>query len=349
MFPELEAELEWETDLERSAPPQRGFGEYEIFGTDDRLRVTNTLQIPFRFVCCIAFDIVHPTTGNRFALRGSGTLISDRHVLTAAHNVLNDHSFRPGLGFPLRYIRSTNIRVAPARNDRDLPGHDSEVQTVRVPPQWQAAANRQTANGNTTRVFAPPQCDYALLTLRNPLGARQPDAPVTMQLPAPPVAWWGHPQFGGNTRIRVISEAVLRRLRGETVNVAGYPTDKCRRLPARGSATPAQIAACTGHIPGRPEWADQGSTQWHASGRIINPLLSPGLFTFDADMTHGQSGGPVWLNWQGFRNLLAVNTGGSPRSTAPFDIIANQGVRITEVILQRLRAWMRLDRVRPNF
>src|SRR6185295_12570106 len=93
--------------------------ESEIFGHDDRRLVTNTLQIPFRFVCCLAFEVVNPSNGNRLALRGSGTLISERHVLTCAHNVLDDYSNR---SLPIRYIRSTNMLVAPARNDRDLRG-----------------------------------------------------------------------------------------------------------------------------------------------------------------------------------------------------------------------------------
>ena len=136
---------------------------------------------------------MNPSNGNRFAVRGSGTLIGERHVLTCAHNVLNDYSNR---SLPIRYIRSTNTLVAPARNDRDLPGNVSAVRTARVAPERQAAANKQAANGNTLHVFGPVQADFALLTLDTPLGSRFPLAPVTMQLPAPPLGWWGHPRFG---------------------------------------------------------------------------------------------------------------------------------------------------------
>jgi V8-like Glu-specific endopeptidase len=321
--------------------------ESEIFGRDDRRLVTNSLQIPFRFVCCLAFEVVNPSNGDRVVLRGSGTLIGERHVLTCAHNVLQDYSSR---SLPMGYLRSTNMLVAPARNDRDLLGNVSTVRTARVAPQWQAAANRQAANGNTRRVFAPVQADFALLTLDTPLGSRFP-ARVTMQLPAPPLGWWGHPRFGGNTRIRAYDAALLQRLRNQniTVNLSGYPIDKCRHRPAFRAATPAELAACTGHIRGMPEWRDQGSTQWVSTGRLIEPAQSPGLMTYDADMAEGHSGGPVWLNWQGYRNLVAVNTGGFPRLTAPFDIIANQGVRITAPLLQQLRAWIRADRVQPGF
>src|SRR5690348_2071255 len=256
--------------------------ESEIFGNDDRQPVTNTLQIPFRFVCCIAFEVVNPSNGKSIPLRGSGTLIGERHVLTCAHVVLDDHSKD---SLPMGYLRSTNMLVAPARNDRDLPGDVSAVRTARVAPQWQAAANKQAANGNTRRVFAPDQADFALLTLDTPLGSHFPLAPVTMQLPAPPLGWWGHPRFGGHTRIRAYDTALLQRLRSQniTVNLSGYPVDKCRDRPRFGAATPAQIAAC-GNIPGMPEWKDQGSTQWFSTGQLIDPLQSPGLMTYDADM-----------------------------------------------------------------
>ncbi|MFF5084627.1 trypsin-like serine peptidase [Actinoplanes sp. NPDC000266] len=318
--------------------------ETEIFLPDQRSLVTNTLRTPFRFVCCLGWEVADPHTGGRFLVRGSGTLIGERHVLTAAHNVLEDYSNRTPL--PMRYIWSANMQVAPARNDRQLLGHASTVRRMRVSPLWRAAANRQTRNGNTQRVFGPAAGDFALLTLDAPLGSRFPPV-VTMALPPPPLGWWGHPRFGGTTRIRAYDADVLRRLRRENVlvNHAGYPVDKCRDQPPRGSATPADLAACTGHIPDMPEWLDQGSTQWLSTGR----LLDPARMTFDLDAARGQSGGPVWLNWEGHRNLVAVFTGGSPRDVAPFDIVANQGVRITEPILRQLRTWMRADRADPGF
>ncbi|XVU25637.1 trypsin-like serine peptidase [Actinoplanes sp. CA-054009] len=318
--------------------------ETEIFLPDERRLVTNTLRTPFRFVCCLGWEVPNPTTGDRILVRGSGTLIGERHVLTAAHNVLDDYSNRTAL--PMRYIWSADMQVAPARNDRALLGRTSTVRTLRVSPLWRAAANRQARNGNTRRVFGPAAGDFALLTLDDPLGTRFPPV-VTMQLPPPPLGWWGHPRFGGNTRIRAYDDDLLRRLRRENVlvNHVGYPIDKCRDQPPRGPATPAELAACTGHIPDMPEWLDRGSTQWLSTGR----LLDPARMTFDLDAAQGQSGGPVWLNWEGHRNLVAVFTGGSPRDVAPFDIVANQGVRITEPILRQLRAWMRADRAEPGF
>ena len=336
-----------ERDMEAFDAPRRRSGrEYIIIGTDDRRLVTNTLSIPFRFVCCLAFEFVNPNTGDRLFRRGSGTLISDRHVLTAAHNVLNDMSqvviATPGIApFPTRYLRATNMMVAPARNDRILHGNSSSVTAMRVSRPWQATANRQTALGNINHIAAPQQSDYALLTLRFPLGAREP-LPVTMQLPPPPLGWWGHRRFGGNTRIRAYDTALLRRLRNETVNLSGYPVDKCRSGPRLRAATAAEIAACTGHVPDMEEFRDIGSTQWHSSGQLVNPFQATGLITYNLDSVAGHSGGPIWLNWEGFRNLLAIHTGN-------FNAAANRGILITGQLLSQLRTWMRADRVEPTF
>lgn len=316
--------------------------EYQIIGTDDRVRVTNTLEIPFRFVCCIELRFIHPTTGAVVPLRGSGTLISDRHVLTAAHNALVDMSTKNS-SFPINFVRPNSMFVAPARNDRNFPGWFSDVQTARVSPAWQATANRQTAAGNTAHISPPRQSDWALLTLRTPLGTRQPNAPVTMQLPAPPLAWWSHPQFGGRTRIRAYDNAHWLRLRNESLNISGYPADKCRHRPARGSATPQEIRACANsRVPDMEDFVDWASTQWRSFGRIVNPFDASGLITYSFDTAGGHSGGPVWLNWEGHRNLVAIHT-------RRHGTTANAGVRITEPLLRQLRVWMRSDRVQPTF
>ncbi len=99
------------------------------------------------------------------------------------------------------------------------------------------------------------------------------------------------------------------------------------------------------------QFRDQGSTPWVSTDRVVNPAPAdmPDMITYMADSAHGQSGGPVWLNWEGFRNLVAINTTGYPRLTTPFDIIANMGVRITEPVLRLLRGWMRADGVSATF
>lgn len=327
---ELEAEFEAAAGVGGFAGTRRSSAEYIVIGTDDRVRVTDTLEIPFRFICCLEL-LFGSSNGSR--MRGSGTLISDRHVLTAAHNVLSN---QPTSALPINFVRPNSIFVAPARNDRNFPGYFSEVQTARVSPVWQRAAS--------ARIEPPNYSDWALLTLRTPLGTRQPNAPVTMQLPAPPLGWWSHRQYGGQTRIRAFDTAHWQRLRRESLNLSGYPVDKCRHRPLKGSLTPDEANACGSvTVPDMEDFVDQGSTQWRSYGKIINPLDASGLITYSLDSAPGHSGGPIWINWEGYRNLVGIHTWGGRTATT------NAGVRITEPLLRQLRAWMRRDGVQPTF
>jgi V8-like Glu-specific endopeptidase len=306
-------------------PPEEDSADPEIFPPDGRRLVTNTLLVPFRFVCCLDITFVNPAKNRITFERGTGTLISDRHVLTAAHCVFDNLSGRES-AFPDRYLRAQKVVVAPARNDTVLPFGFSEVSKMRFPPQWQDAAAR-----NVYRA----QSDYALLTLATPLGRQEPLV-TTMQLG--PLGFWGAREQAMGTRIRPIE---LDRLRGQPLNLAGYPIDKCRNKPAGRPATPAEVAAC----PMR----DRGSTQWVSTDRVVSPAPAdmPGMITYMADSWRGQSGSPVWLNWEGYRNLVAINTGGYANRTGA--IIANMGVRISEPVLRLLRGWMNADGVSARF
>jgi V8-like Glu-specific endopeptidase len=300
----------------------------EILGPDDDRRlVADTTVVPFRFVCSLDLVFAHPTDpAQAFLLRGSGTLISDRHVLTAAHNLLNTLPAFAAAG------RRNVARVfaAPGRNGRTLPFGESDAVTVRVTPEWTAAPNAEF--------------DFGLLTLRDPLGAQTFGTIGGAQL-----GWWSHGRLGGGTHLRPLEVAFLNARR--PVNLDGYPNDKCLDQPPGRAATAAELAACTGSVAGNPRLMDRGSTQWRSFGHVVDasPATEPRSITFDCDSADGHSGGPVWLRWERYRNLVAINTGGFPSPDPPHAIVANMGVRITADVLQTIRAWMALDGVRPTF
>jgi V8-like Glu-specific endopeptidase len=282
------------------------------------VRVADTIPVPFRFVCCLEMFFTHPTNPlDQIRVRGSGTLVSDRHVLTCGHNLLFQ---LPGFASAGR-VAPARITVTPGRNGTATPFGEADADDMRVPPQWTASPNAEF--------------DFGLITLDVPIGAEKQAA-----LGGQPLGFWSCPRRGGGTRIRPHTIANLRNLE---VNQAGYPADKCEDQPAVGSATAAQLAACG---------IDRiGTMMWRSNGHIVNPSppTEPLSITYDMDSFHGDSGGPVWVRWQDFRNIVAVHTGGFPDPADPTRIIANMGVRITDAVLAQLRTWMRADGVSPNF
>ncbi|HEU0302637.1 MAG TPA: trypsin-like serine protease [Longimicrobium sp.] len=288
-------------------------GEEETIGDEDtRVRVNPTTGVPYRWICRLALVFANPADpAEELEFVGSGTLISNRHVLTAAHNL---RVSLPGAS-GLRTVASVTVR--PGRNRRRSPFGKSVSAKVRVAPGWAGVTGT---------------ADFGLITLADELGARR-----HLSLGRKPLGFWGSPDHGEHTRIRPLQDAVLR---GVVVNVSGYPRDKCGSRPAHGSATEAQLAACR---PGL-----QGSTQWLASGRTTGPV-GPALLTYDMDTQRGQTGSPVWLRWKAFRTLVAVHSGGVEDPANPGVFTSNAGVRITDAMLAQLRTWMRADGVTPAF
>jgi len=257
-------------------------------------------------------------------LRGSGTLISDRHVLTAGHNVFDSLARYPEAveaGLAVGRFRPNFIAAAPGQNGRQRPFGISPVVTARASPAWDATAAIQS--------------DFALLTLRDSLGSAPHAA-----LGGRPLGYWGHKALGGGTRIRPLTPATLAR---KAVNTSGYPRDKCGAAPSGRSATAAEMAAC--------DILDKGSVQFRSFGSVTHSPAPgfPLMFGHDLDTADGQSGSPTWLRWRDFRNLVGVHRGGLPRDKPPRDVIASLDVRITEGVLDRLRRWIRLDGMSPTF
>ena len=99
--------------------------ELELIGIDERQQVTNTTEVPFRWVCHItAFfpDPENPGFELVFGQAGSGTLISPRHVITAGHVILNDFTLSSAPPRGSRpAARSLHLAAAAPRSRRALP------------------------------------------------------------------------------------------------------------------------------------------------------------------------------------------------------------------------------------
>jgi glutamyl endopeptidase len=175
-----QAQSEWELDTHRA--------EYTIIPTrDDRVHVTSTTAIPFRYICKLEMVFVDPRTRAARNFIGTGTLVAPSKVLTAAHCIFDRHN---GYGYAQR-IRVIPGKNGPGINSRTEPLGSALSSRMDVSARWRSAPNHQAAM----------PYDYGVITLNRPIGQR--------------IGWW--------RRIAYKPDRLLRSVR---VNTSGYPGDK---------------------------------------------------------------------------------------------------------------------------
>lgn len=160
--------------------------EYELIGSDSRIRTRRTTVAPFRYICNLEYDV--PKLGN-WAI-GTGTLIGPRTVLTAGHCLVD----RRG-----NLLIAARMRVIPGRNGTLEPLPATQATRFIVPRNYAPASPN----------------DYGIIQLRDPIGnsvgywsrthSRSPGDSVGTSISARPLP---------------LRAGVLR------VNLSGYPSDK---------------------------------------------------------------------------------------------------------------------------
>ena len=167
-----------------------------LFGEDTgeigsgRKQVTPTTDVPWRWMCRIEIqDLI-----NKISKFGSGLLISDCHVLTAAHVVWDYCQDRMHF----------TMQVAPGRDDSDEPFDSFIPSKVRICPQY------KPSNAD--------QWDYALITLDKKIGQKTFDAIKGAKL-----RYWGASDFGDRFTMSPGDPLTITRSEDHT---AGYPYDK---------------------------------------------------------------------------------------------------------------------------
>jgi monoamine oxidase len=286
----------------------------EVFGNDDRARVTDTLTLPARWVCAIDLLVDDPKKGKgapqiESLSRGTGILIGPSHVLTAAH-VFDDASVE--VDGAIRKVPVARVRVSPARNG-DNTSH---------PLGWAYS-----------KAFRRPQRltaenDYALIVLDRDISQ------ATHKSMKGPLGYWGRsPQVAA---LRVLDPA---KFSDPAICVIGYPGDRCGNDIIKGDDETQKenhIRYCAQRR--HDDWA---STAWQSSG-TAHPRAAAGLMLHDADTYEGQSGGPIFLRRGDTLDLLGVH-GGVVNAADGGRPTHNRGARVTLQMLNDLRDWINGD------
>ena len=245
----------------------------EVIEPDERWRVPNTLEVPFRWVCSLDVTWVD----GMFA-RGTGLLIGPRHVVTAAHNI-----YRRQDG-----ASPASLYVAPARQGRTDPFGRTKAVANSIVGEF-----LDVPKGVVPAVRVAARSDFALLTLE-----RDVSTLTHRGLGGAPLGHWGHPTRGHGTVLRALDEAFLI---GKQVRVCGFPGDHC------GAEKIGSRRLC-GDLVGGCSKEDRATVMLGHDGVLSRPPGLPGLLRHTADTCPGQSGSPVWMRFRdGSRYLVGVH------------------------------------------
>jgi V8-like Glu-specific endopeptidase len=128
--------------------------DYQVLGPDERRRISNTLMVPFRYICKLEGIYIHPRTGHIRSGGCTGGLIGPNKVLTAAHCI-----YKPGYGYARR-VRVIPAKNGPTRERRHEPFGSTTALRLKVPDGYRRAR---------TKAQKRPH-DYGVITLKQPIG-----------------------------------------------------------------------------------------------------------------------------------------------------------------------------------
>jgi V8-like Glu-specific endopeptidase len=294
----------YETVTDPESPAEASFADQETgkFGKGSSIRVSNTQQIPFRWICNIAVArrIKTAATERRTGLApdGSGVLISPCHILTAAH-VLRSVE-KDDRGTVTERHEAETVRITLAADEQDEPFGHVDAMSWAVHPRW-------NPEGNTS------QYDYAVITLDRCVGDEQ-----FASLGQKELCFWGSVKCGSQTFLDTLPASLAKTLVGREVATAGYPQSRKKQMWCfKGnlfSGSPQQDAVLTKE--GAEDWARR----------------TP-LYYLTADAERGQSGSPVWILDNGRRYLIGILIqAGEERNTV---------VAMNDRVVRQVQSWLK--------
>jgi V8-like Glu-specific endopeptidase/subtilisin family serine protease len=210
-----------------------------------KTRVRDQFAIPFRWMARVSLE----KRGSEDS-HGSGVLISDVHVLTAAHVVWN------ATVSPAEY----SVNVTLARDGGNFLEDRIGVSRIDIPKRYKDGGN----------VF-----DYALLTLDSPMADR-----VYKDLGGVRLCYWGSSTCGAGTTAKPVDPASLN---GQVAITAGYPNDKGgnEMWVVTGTMSRSVGGTVAIHYTGQLIEGQSGSPAWieqNGERNIVGLVVSRGTF-----------------------------------------------------------------------
>jgi V8-like Glu-specific endopeptidase len=305
-----------ESSADRQEAPDT---EQEVIDKDNRTMVTDTLQIPNRWICAIDVMSENPRHGTNQPYyiaksRATGTLIGPRHVLTAAH-VFGTDAKKAAAVVKLH-------TVSPARNGSNGSHPFGAVKSAVIQTSQPFLMRRRfTVNGKPHDVNVQQKDDYALIILEKDL------APATHKKIKGTLSHWG-----ADASVAVVRRVEPSAIQSKQGTVIGYPGDTCgtTKWSGKKSNKERNIENCW-----RTRNDDWASTQWSDSGTLDVENGTTTIF-HTADTYEGQSGSPICVTIDNVLHLVGVHT-------ASDNAQRNRGVRVTRRMLSELCGWINAE------
>jgi hypothetical protein len=278
--------------------------------------VTDTTQVPFRWVCRVTAYTETPAQKGHSV--GTGVLISPWHVLTCAHVIYP----------PQQPYGTVRVVVIPGYS----PG--SRIVTWARQPAFEANGWAVDPRWNPRECRTSIYFDWGIIRLPKPVGSAYGG---------------GHAKGGGYVSVdnwrNWLPLSLAPSLPGMPCKLAGYsagPNDPeaTHMFQSDGRLGPSvDITTC------RPEVTSPsgGIVRSHTEGVTVPVSQYSILITHDADSTETMSGGPVWVDDGGSPKLVAIHTGpivsAGKRAVLLSQAVQYQIQRLMEGSLRKLPRW----------
>jgi V8-like Glu-specific endopeptidase len=237
--------------------------------------VTDTTQVPFRWVCRVeAITEKQTQRGHSF---GTGVLISPWHVLTCAHVIYP----------PQELYRTVRVVVSPGYSPT------SRIVTWARQPAFEADGWAVDPRWNPRECVTSIHFDWGLIRLAKPVGS---------YIGARQVKTGGYVSTD-NWR-NWVPLSLAPSLPGMPCKLAGYRATQMFQSDGRFGPS-VKITVC------RPEETSPsgGIVRSHTEGVTVPVNQDSILITHDADSSESMSGGPIWVDDGGSPKLVAIHSG----------------------------------------